>query len=83
MELVETKAQWVIVASVGVLPVHNFQLPIGNWELELDPGNTGNSRARAPLAFHVSFSLPYEDVDCFAADRPVVVPARTFLSQLP
>ena len=38
---------------------------------------------RAPLAFHVSFSLPYEDVDCFAADRPVVVPARTFLSQLP
>ena len=38
---------------------------------------------RAPFAFHVSFSLPYEDVDCFAGDRPVVVPARTFLSQLP
>ena len=38
---------------------------------------------KAPHAFQVSFALPFEDVDCFALDRPAVVPARTLLSQLP
>ena len=36
----------------------------------------------APHAFQAVLNLPYEPVDCFAADRPVVVPARTLLSQL-
>ncbi len=34
-------------------------------------------------AFQVVMNLPYEDVDSFALDEPTVVPARTFLSQLP
>ena len=29
------------------------------------------------------FDLPYEEIDCFALERPAVVPARTFLAQLP
>jgi predicted AAA+ superfamily ATPase len=38
---------------------------------------------RAPHAFQVAFSLPYEDIDCFALDGPFAVPAQTLLSQLP
>jgi predicted AAA+ superfamily ATPase len=37
----------------------------------------------APHAFQVVMNLPFEAVDCFSARNPVVVPARTFLSQLP
>lgn len=37
---------------------------------------------RVPHAFQVVIDLPYENVDCFGCNRPVVVPARTFLSQL-
>lgn len=33
-------------------------------------------------AFQAVLNLPFESVDCFTADRPVVVPARTLLSQL-
>jgi uncharacterized protein len=33
-------------------------------------------------AFQVVMSLPYQPADCFAVHRPVVVPAKTFLSQL-
>ena len=40
------------------------------------------AQTRAPHAFQVVTDLPFEPVDCFAARRPVVVPARTFLSQL-
>jgi len=29
------------------------------------------------------FDLPYEEIDCFGLERPAVVPARTFLAQLP
>lgn len=29
------------------------------------------------------FDLSYEEIDCFALERPAVVPARTFLAQLP
>lgn|GEM_PF-1645373 len=36
----------------------------------------------APHAFQAVLNLPYESVDCFAAGRPAVVPARTLLSQL-
>jgi len=34
-------------------------------------------------AFQIVAELPYVDADCFRTMRPVVVPARTFLSQLP
>ena len=36
----------------------------------------------APYAFQVVMGLPYGDSDCFSYRRPVVVSARTFLSQL-
>ena len=44
---------------------------------------TVQKATRAPHAFQVVFSLPYEDVDSFALDGPFVVPAQTLLSQLP
>lgn len=40
------------------------------------------SRIGAQHAFQVVADAEYEDVDCFAYDYPVKVPARTFLSQL-
>lgn len=33
-------------------------------------------------AFQVAFDLPYENRDCFELNRPIIVPATTFLSQL-
>ncbi len=40
-------------------------------------GQTG-----APFAFQVVLNLPFEAADCFSSNQPLVVPARTFLSQL-
>ncbi len=37
----------------------------------------------APHALQVVHALPFEAVECLSTRRPVVVPARTFLSQLP
>jgi hypothetical protein len=39
-------------------------------------------QTKAPHTFQVVLNLPYEPVDCFSTHRPVVVPARTLLSQL-
>ncbi|MBR4171951.1 MAG: ATP-binding protein [Kiritimatiellae bacterium] len=39
-------------------------------------------RLAAKHAFQVVLDADYEDVDCFENNNPVVVPARTFLSQL-
>lgn len=36
----------------------------------------------AKHAFQVVLDLPYEQIDCFDYNEPVIVPARTFLSQL-
>lgn len=36
----------------------------------------------AEHAFQVVLDLPYEEANCFAHRKPIVVPARTFLSQL-
>jgi hypothetical protein len=33
-------------------------------------------------SFQVVMNLPYQQADCFRIHRPLVVPARTFLSQL-
>jgi hypothetical protein len=38
---------------------------------------------KTPHALQVVIDLPYEPADCFSVHGPVVVPARTFLSQLP
>ena len=39
-------------------------------------------QTKAPHAFQVAINLPYEPADGFKVHRPLVVPARTFLSQL-
>ncbi len=39
-------------------------------------------QTKAPHAFQVVMNLPYEPADCFKIQRPVVVPGKTFLSQL-
>lgn len=36
----------------------------------------------APHAFQIAFDLPFVDRDCFLEKGPILVPARTFLSQL-
>ena len=40
------------------------------------------TQLKVPHAFQVVLDLPYEAADCFTVKTPVVVPARTFLSQL-
>jgi len=40
------------------------------------------NQTSAPHAFQAVLSLPFEDVDCFTAQNPVVVPALTLLGQL-
>jgi len=58
--------------------------------VEVKQSDTGLSSAlahfqaqtKATHAFQVVLSLKFEDADCFRLHRPVVVPARTFLSQL-
>jgi len=37
---------------------------------------------QAEHVFQVAFDMPYIDEDCFAVKKPVIVPARTLLSQL-
>ena len=39
-------------------------------------------QTKVPHAFQAVVDLPFEPVDCFAVAHPVVVPARTLLSQL-
>jgi hypothetical protein len=39
-------------------------------------------QTKAPHAFQVVMNARFEPADCFAIHRPVVVPAKTFLSQL-
>lgn len=41
------------------------------------------AQIRAPHAFQAVMNLPFEPVDGFSVRRPVIVPARTLLSQLP
>jgi len=40
------------------------------------------TQTKAAHAFQVVMNLPYEPADCFGVRQPVVVPAKTFLSQL-
>ena len=40
------------------------------------------NQTSAPHAFQAVLNLPFEAVDCFTAQKPVVVPALTLLSQL-
>jgi predicted AAA+ superfamily ATPase len=61
-----------------------FLVEVKLTEVSLAPALTYfQAQTRAPHVFQVVINLPYEPADCFKAGRPVVVPARTFLSQLP
>ena len=46
-------------------------------QLEYFQNQTG-----AKHAFQLVLDIPYKEMDCFSIETPVVVPARTFLSQL-
>ena len=39
-------------------------------------------QTKAEHAFQVVIDMEYEDIDCFAYNKPIIVPAKTFLSQL-
>lgn len=39
-------------------------------------------KLKVPHAFQIGFDLPYVDKDCFSYKEPIIVPAKTFLSQL-
>ncbi len=39
-------------------------------------------RLNVPHAFQIGFDLPYIDQDCLKFKEPIIVPAKTFLSQL-
>ncbi len=39
-------------------------------------------QTQAPHAFQVVFNTDFVDKDCFQFDKPIIVPAKTFLSQL-
>ena len=39
-------------------------------------------QTKAPHAFQVVMDMPYANINCFSYTHPVVVPARTFFSQL-
>lgn len=40
------------------------------------------TQTRALHAFQMVMNLPYEQVDCIEVRQPVVVPAKTFLTQI-
>ncbi|MDA1277642.1 MAG: hypothetical protein O2960_26890 [Verrucomicrobia bacterium] len=40
------------------------------------------AQTKAVHAFQVVLNLPFEQSDCFQIHHPIVVPAKTFLSQL-
>lgn len=59
--------------------------------VEVKNSNTNNisphlevfqKKTKANHAFQVVINMDYEDVDCFSYHEPIIVPAKTFLSQL-
>jgi len=61
-----------------------FLVEVKHSETSLSPAlRTYQEQVKAPFAFQVVIDLDYVDADCFAKPQgPIVVPARTFLSQL-
>ncbi len=39
-------------------------------------------QTKALHAFQVAYDMDYVDIDCFSCSSPIIVPAKTFLSQL-
>ena len=60
-----------------------FLVEVKSAETSLSPAlRYYQTQLKVPHAFQVVMELPFEDADCFRERQPVVVPARTFLSQL-
>jgi uncharacterized protein len=60
-----------------------FLAEVKNGDRNLSPALAHfQSATKAAHAFQVVFDLPFEKADCFAHRQPLVVPAKTFLSQL-
>lgn len=60
-----------------------FLVEVKTSETRLSPALAHfQDQTKAPHAFQVVLSLPFEKADAFSTHRPVVVPAQTFLSQL-
>jgi len=60
-----------------------FLVEVKTGDVKLSPAlKRFQSGAGAKHAFQVVFDLPFEAIDCFSHTEPVVVPAKTFLSQL-
>jgi uncharacterized protein len=60
-----------------------FLVEVKTGDVKLSPAlKRFQERLGARHAFQVVFDIPYEQVDCFSHTEPVVVPVKTFLSQL-
>jgi uncharacterized protein len=59
-----------------------FLVEVGSDDRMGDPLGYFQANTGARHAFHVVFEGPFVNTDCFAAVGPLVVPARTLLSQL-
>jgi predicted AAA+ superfamily ATPase len=61
-----------------------FLVEVKHGEASLSPAlRVFQNQVKAPFAFQVVLDMDYVDADCFAKPQgPIVVPARTFLSQL-
>ena len=40
------------------------------------------TQTQAPHAFQVVIDMEYKNIDCFSYNNPIIIPAKTFLSQL-
>ncbi len=61
-----------------------FLVEVKQAERELSPALAYfQNQTGAPHAFQAVIAMPFVAADCFEQTRPVVVPARTLLSQLP
>jgi len=61
-----------------------FLVEVKQAERELSPALAYfQNQTGAPHAFQAVIEMPFVAADCFEQTRPVVVPARTLLSQLP
>jgi len=61
-----------------------FLVEVKTGDVKLSPAlRRFQSATGAKHAFQVVFDVPFESIDCFSYAEPVVVPAKTFLSQLP
>lgn len=60
-----------------------FLVEVKNSDTRLSPSLAlFQAQTKAPHAFQAVMDLPFEAANCFQAKHPVVVPAKTFLSQL-